>query len=109
MRKLFRRRAFYSEVWGFDQVVVADDEGASEGMEFAFQGEGGCVDSEFSHVVEDVEEVSPDDLDDAEARAVADYLAEGAEYEPLKQRSVQEVRRWIDEKLRGERQEEEGR
>jgi len=107
-KRLYRRLAFYSEVWRCDQLVLADDEGEAEGEEFVFQGEGKCVDSEFAHVVEDVEEVSPDDLDDAEARAVADYLAEGAEYEILKQMSAQEVREWIKGKLRGEQQEEEG-
>jgi hypothetical protein len=98
--RLWRRRASYSEVWWYHEVVVAADEEEAEGEGFAVQGEGKCVDGEFSHVVEDVEEISPDELDQDEARQVAAYLADGAEH--IQKMSLQEVQEWLKRKLQAE-------
>jgi hypothetical protein len=81
------------------RIVVAADEQDAEGDAFAFQGEQKCVDSEFHGLVEDVEEIAPDDLDDEEAAGMAEDLATEAEGEQLKQMSRQELRDWIKGKL----------
>ena len=106
-KKLFRREAWYEESWWYDEIVVATDEEEAESADGAYQGEGRCKDSEFDSV-DDVTEISPDDLDEAEARAVVEYLADAAERQPLKVMTLEQVREWIKRKLLGNRQEEQG-
>jgi hypothetical protein len=102
-KRLFRRQAWYRELWCFNQVVVASEQQEAEESEtIAFQEkEGECESGEFEGVG-DSEEISPDDLDDAEARAVAEDLATEAEDEPLKVMGIHEIRKWIKRKLEEE-------
>jgi hypothetical protein len=100
-----RRRACYSEVWSFDQIVLAADEkdaaGGEESCESLYADtydEGRCHDSELIEA-DEVEEITPEDLNDGEARAVANCLAPGDEEHALQQMNLQEVREWLKLRL----------
>jgi hypothetical protein len=97
--RLFRRLADYKVLLVCPEVVVASDEDEAEDSEdFAFRGEGDCAHSVF-HGAEQVREISPDDLSEEEAKAVADYLAEWIERGELKAMCLAEIRDWIRQKL----------
>jgi hypothetical protein len=85
----------------FPEVVVASDEDAAEHSEdFPVQGEGDCAHSVLDGA-EQVREISPDDLSEREARAVADYLADTSWVErgELKAMCLAEIRDWIRHQL----------
>lgn len=106
-RRLFRRLAGFEEIWVFPQVVVASNQEEAEGdIDPAFQGEGDCARTEFDGA-EQVEEISPDDLEGKEYGAkelqeVAHFLAHGVEHEQIKGMSEREIREWIGRKLEGQ-------
>lgn len=106
-KKLFRREAWYEEAWWYDEIVVATDEEEWESADVAYQGDGRIEDYKFNGANE-VEEISPDDLDEAEARAVAEYLADAAERDAIKVMTLEQVRDWIKRKLLNDRRQGEG-
>ena len=106
-RKLFRREAWYEESWWYDEIVVATDEEEAESADGTYQGEGRCKDSEFDSV-DDVTEISPDDLDEAEARSIAGYLADAAERDAITLMTLEQLQEWLKRKLSGDQRQGEG-
>lgn len=107
-KKLFRRRAWYPELSWYEQIVLADDEEAAEDAEgdgclMVHQPKGaGQFEDGYFDSAGDVEEISPDDLGEEEARDVAVSLAASSEREQLGQMTLEEVREWLKRRLRAE-------
>ena len=100
---IFRRRECYRECWWFPEVVLAADAAEAKEQDFAFQGEGYCDYGEFQ-CADEVKEVSANDLDDAEAKAVAKHVADEAECEQMKQMPPEQLRNWLSRKFSGDQQ-----